>query len=58
MDIVGEGLAACQEWLAAQKLAREQYYYDLAFFPERFETPEETPAPTEPSIEETLPNAA
>lgn len=55
MGIVGDGLTEAQEYLAAQKIAREQYYHDLAFFPERFAT-EETAAETIP--EETLPNAA
>lgn len=36
-EIVGEGLAECQEYLEQAKLDREQYYHDLAFFPERFE---------------------
>ena len=55
MGIVGEGLAQVTEHLDAQKAAREQYYHDLAFFPERFAT--EPPA-EEPTLEETLPNAA
>ena len=50
MSIVGEGLEACREWLAQQKLDREEYYYNLAFFPERFAT--------EPAVEEALANAA
>lgn len=29
--IVGEGLTKCQTWLAEQKQAREDYYYDLVF---------------------------
>ena len=56
MGLVSEGLAQCQEYLAAQKTAREQYYYDLAFFPERVEAPEETVPET--AAEETLANAA
>ncbi len=31
MALVGEGLAECQEYLARQKEAREQYYYDLVY---------------------------
>ena len=31
MAIVGEGLAQCQEYLALQKEAREEYYYRLAY---------------------------
>lgn len=58
MGIVGEGLAACQDWLAAQKQAREQYYYDLAFFPERLESTEEVPDAVEAPAAETQPNAA
>ena len=58
MGIVGEGLAACQEYLAKEKIDREQYYYDLAFFPERFveETVAETVAETY-AEETTLPAA-
>ncbi len=33
MDIVGEGLENCQNWLTQAKEDREQYYYDLAFNP-------------------------
>ena len=46
MGIVGEGLEECQTWLEQAKADREQYYYDLAFYPERFET-EATEAPAE-----------
>ena len=46
MAIVGEGLTACQEYLKGQYEAREEYYYDLAFHPEKFAT-EPTEAPTE-----------
>ena len=35
MGIVGEGLEACQNYLAEAKEAREQYYYDLAYNPEK-----------------------
>jgi len=47
MGIVGEGLTECQEYLEQAKEDREQYYYDLAFHPEKFETqPVETVAET------------
>ena len=46
MAIVGEGLTACQEYLKGQYEAREDYYYDLAFHPEKYAT-EPTQAPTE-----------
>lgn len=36
--LVGEGLAASQEYLDQQKEAREQYYYDLVFNPEKLLT--------------------
>ena len=55
MGIVGEGLASCQEYLAQAKEAREQYYYDLAFNPEKFAT---EPAPAETVAEETTLPAA
>ena len=55
MGIVGEGLATCQEYLAQAKEAREQYYYDLAFNPEKFAT---EPAPAETVAEETTLPAA
>ena len=45
MAIVGEGLTACQEYLKGQYEAREEYYYDLAFHPEKYAT-EPTQAPT------------
>ncbi len=51
MGILGEGLEACQKHLEQAKTDREKYYHDLAFFPDRFQTTENTP-------EETLPNAA
>ena len=50
MAIVGEGLTACQTWLQEQFDAREQYYYDLAFNPEKFAT-EATEAPAEAATE-------
>ena len=45
MAIVGDGLTACQEYLKGQYEAREEYYYDLAFHPEKYAT-EPTQAPT------------
>ena len=55
MEIVGAGVEACQTWLAQEKADREQYYYDLAFFPEKFAT-----QATEETVPETtaLPDAA
>ncbi len=53
MGIVSEGLEECQTWLEAQKAAREQYYYDLAFFPDRVQT-----EPAEETVPETTANAA
>jgi len=50
--IVGEGLTACQNYLAEQKTAREEYYYNLAWHPEMFET-----QPTE-AVEETVPETS
>ena len=52
MAIVEEGLTACQTWLQEQFDEREQYYYDLAFYPEKFAT-EATEAPTEAATETT-----
>lgn len=52
--IVGEGLETCKNYLEQAKIDREEYYYDLAFFPERFATePEETEAPVDAEIAET-----
>ena len=50
--IVGDGLTASQEYLAQEKADREQYYYDLAFHPEKFLT-EATEAPNE-TVAETV----
>ena len=55
MGIVGEGLKVCQDYLAQAKEAREQYYYDLAFNPEKLAT---EPAPAETVAEETTLPAA
>ena len=54
MAIVGEGLAECQNYLQESYNAREQYYYDLAFYPEKFAT-EATQAPVEVVTEATVP---
>ena len=60
MAIVGEGLTECQTYLAENKTAREEYYYNLAWHPEMFETePTEVPEETvEETVEETLADAA
>ena len=52
MAIVQEGLTECQTYLQESYEAREQYYYDLAFNPEKFAT-EATEAPTEAATEAT-----
>ena len=52
MAIVEAGLTASQNYLAESKTAREEYYYNLAWHPEMFET-EPTEAPTEAAVEET-----
>ena len=52
MQIVQEGLTECQTWLQESYDAREQYYYDLAFNPEKFATAA-TEAPTEAVTEAT-----
>ena len=54
MGIVGEGLQACQDYLEQAKKDREQYYYDLAFNPEKLATE----APVETVAEETTLPAA
>ena len=58
MGIVGEGLTQCQEHLAAQKAAREQHYYELAFFPERYETAPTVVEDTHTFVQEPLLDAA
>ena len=50
MGIVGEGLEACQSYLAQAKADREEYYYDLAHNPEKYAT---EPTPVETVVEET-----
>ena len=57
MAIVEEGLTECQTWLQESYEAREQYYYDLAFNPEKFAT-EATEAPTEAATESTAETTA
>lgn len=56
MGIVGEGLEECQNYLTQAKEDREQYYYDLAFHPEKFEM-EVTEAVETVAEETTLPAA-
>ena len=51
MGIVGEGLEACQNWLADYKAEIEQYYFDLANNPEKFA--EEATEPVQDSAAET-----
>ena len=55
MGIVGEGLEACRSYLEQAKIDREQYYYDLAYNPEKLAT-EATPVET--VVEETTLPAA
>ena len=58
MGIVGEGLKVCQEYLAQAKIDREQYYYDLAYNPEKLAETEPAAAETEAvAVETTLPAA-
>jgi len=57
MAIVGEGLSQAQQHLADAKAAREQYYYDLVYNPEKLIT-EPTQPQTESIPEETLEPAA
>ena len=52
MAIVGEGLTKCQTYLEETKAAREEYYYDLAWNPEKLAT-EATEAATEAAAEAT-----
>ena len=53
MGIVGEGLTACQDYLTQAKADREQYYYDLAFNPEKFATEAAETVPAETAAPET-----
>ena len=52
MGIVGEGLTACQDYLKQAKIDRDQYYYDLALFPEKY-AQEAAVETTEAAVEET-----
>lgn len=54
MGIVGEGLEACQAYLAQAKQEREEYYYNLAYNPELLTAQ----ATEEPVAEETTLPAA
>jgi poly-gamma-glutamate synthesis protein (capsule biosynthesis protein) len=59
MGIVEAGLTQCQNYLAQEKTEREEYYYNLAWHPEMFETqPTEAVAETVPETTEELANAA
>ena len=61
MDIVGDGLKECQDYLAQAKTDREAYYLDLATNPEKYESAEPTLSVVETTqaVEETtLPAAA
>ena len=57
MGIVGDGLTECQSYLEQAKADREAYYYDLAYYPEKYAAPE-TEAVTEPIAAETMDAAA
>ncbi len=57
MEIVGEGLEQCQNYLEQAKADREQAYYDRAFYPERFAA-EATEAPVEETTVSATANAA
>jgi poly-gamma-glutamate synthesis protein (capsule biosynthesis protein) len=54
MTIVGEGLEECQNYLAQEKVDREEYYYNLAWHPEMFET-QPTEVVEETAVPETVP---
>lgn len=55
MGLVEEGLTECTTWLDQCKLDREEYYYNLAFFPEMFATePTQATEATLPT-QETIP---
>lgn len=54
MNIVGGGLNICKNYLQSAKQAREEYYIDLAFHPEKYAAA----APTDTISEPTLPDAA
>lgn len=58
MGIIGEGLTACQEYLAQAKADREQYYLDLPNHPEWLEAEAAQETVSETVAEETLPEAA
>ena len=57
LSIVGEGLEVCKAYLEQAKADREQYYYDLAWNPEKLQPQETTPATVE-TTGETLSAAA
>ena len=57
LSIVGEGLEVCKAYLEQAKADREQYYYDLAWNPEKLQPQETAPATVE-TTGETLSAAA
>ena len=44
---MGEGLEVCKAYLEQAKADREQYYYDLAWNPEKLQPQETAPATVE-----------
>ena len=59
MGIIGDGLTACQNQLEQAKADREQYYYDLAYNPEKITAEAAPETMPETTVEETtLPAAA
>lgn len=58
MDLVGEGLEKCQQWLSQCQTERDSYYLDLAMNPGKYAAPETVPETLPETMAETLPNAA
>lgn len=58
MDLVGEGLEKCQQWLSQCQTERDIYYLDLAMNPGKYAAPETVPETLPETMAETLPNAA
>ena len=59
MDLVGEGLEKCQQWLSQCQTERDSYYLDLAMNPGKYTaTPETVPETAVETTAETLANAA
>lgn len=46
MELVGEGLTKCQDWLAECQTERDAYYLDLAMNPGKYAQAETLPEPT------------